>query len=133
MSEQTASEALDGVPAVFRLPASKKSLAQNQFQFQLVEDGPVLSIPKLKYIRPSLAVKIEEMPLQQALVLLFDEFHPGLLDEFDDSEQFEAFTRAWAVASGITIPESKPSSDSSENTEGQQNITSSNEDTTSTN
>lgn len=127
MTEQTASEALDGVPAIYRLPASKKSLAQNQFQFQLVEDGPVLSIPKLKYIKPSLAVKIEEMPLQQAVIALFDEFHPGLFDEFEDSEQFEEFTRAWAKASGITIPESKPSSDSSENTEGQPNTTSSNE------
>lgn len=127
MSEQTTSEALDGVPAVYRLPASKKSLKQNQFEFQLVEDGPILSIPKLKFVKPALAVKIEELPLQQAVVLLFDHFHPGLLDEFEDSEQFEHFTRAWAKASGISIPESKPSSDSSENTEGQSSTTSSNE------
>ena len=89
MSEQTASEALDGVPAVYRLPASRKSLKQNQFEFQLVEDGPVHTIPKLKFVKPALAVKLEVVPLQQAVVMLFEEFQPGLLDEFEDSEQFE--------------------------------------------
>lgn len=129
MTEQTASEALDGVPAVYRLPASKKSLKQNQFEFQLVEGGPLYSIPKLKYVKPGLAVKLEDMPLQQAVVALFEEFQPGLLDEFEDGEQFEDFTRAWAKASGISLGESKPSSDSSESTEGQSNTTSSNEGT----
>lgn len=121
---QNASEALDGVPAIFRLPASKKSLAQNQFQFQLEEGGEVFSIPKLKFLKPSLAVEIEEMPLQKAVVHLFETFHPGLFDTFEDSDQLEAFTLAWARASGINLGESKPSSDSSENTEGQPNTTS---------
>lgn len=122
--EQTASEALDGVPAVYRLPASKKSLKQNQFEFLLPDDDTLYSIPKLKYLKPSLAVKIEDLPLQEAVILLFEEFHPGLFERFEDSEQFEHFTRAWALASGINLPESKPSSDSSENTEGQPNTTS---------
>lgn len=126
MSEQPISEALDGVPAVYRLPASKKSLKQNQFEFQLVEDGPILSMPKLKFIRPKLAVEIEELPLQQAVLRLFEEFHPGLIDQFEDSEQFEDFTRNWALASGIDLGKSKPSSDSSESTEGQPSTTSGN-------
>lgn len=124
-SDQSATEALDDVPAVFHLPASKKSLAQNQFRFSLPSDpSKVLSIPKLRFLKPSLAVKIEEMPLQQAVLLLFEEFHKGLLEEFEDSDQLEAFTRAWAKASGINLGESKPSSDSSESTEGQPNTTS---------
>jgi hypothetical protein len=132
-NEQPIGEALDGVPAVYRLPASKKSLKQNQFEFQLVEDGPIYSIPKLKFVKPSLAVQIEDLPLQVAVVRLFDEFHPGLFESFEDADQLEGFTRAWATASGINIPESKPSSDSSDNTEGLPNTSSSNEGTTSTN
>lgn len=126
-TDQPASEVLDGVPAVYRLPASKKSLKQNQFEFQLVEDGPVLSMPKLKFIRPKLAMEIEELPLQAAVLRLFEEFHPGLIDQFEDAVQFEEFTRAWALASGISLGESKPSSDSSESTEGQSSTSSSNE------
>jgi len=124
--EQTATEALDGVPAIFQLPASKKSLAQNQFRFALPWDEPgvVHSIPKLRFLKPSLAVKIESMRLQDAVTLLLDEFEPGLLDKLEDVEQLEALVVAWAKASGITVGESKPSSDSSENTEGQPNTTS---------
>jgi len=123
--EQTASEALDGVPAVFRLPASKKSLAQNQFRFVLPDEpDTVYSIPKLRFLRPSLAVKIESMRVNDAVVELLEEFQPGLLDKLDDVDQLEALVLGWAQASGITLGESKPSSDSSENTEGQPNTTS---------
>jgi len=118
MTEQTASEAIDGVPAIFRLPASKASLAQNQFRFQLPGEDRVRSIPKLKFLKPSLAVKIETMPIQAAVVELFTVYEPDLLDKFEGIDQLEVFAEAWATASGITLGESKPSSDSSENTEG---------------
>lgn len=116
--EQSASEALDGVPAVFMVPASKASLHQNQFRFQLPDEDRVRSIPKLKFLKPSLAVKIEAMGVQEAVIELFTIYEPDLLDRFDGLDQLEAFTEAWAAASGITLGESKPSSDSSENTEG---------------
>lgn len=123
--EQTASEALDGVPAVFRLPASKKSLDQNQFKFTLPgDDDKVYSIPKLRFLKPSLAVRIESMRVNDAVVELLETFHPGLLEMLEDVDQLEALVLAWAKASGITLGESKPSSDSSENTEGQPNTTS---------
>jgi hypothetical protein len=116
--EQTPSEALDGVPAVFKLPASKASLAQNRFRFQLPDEDHVRSIPKLKFLKPSVAVKIETMALQEAVIELFTMYEPDLLDRLDGLDQLEVFTQAWAEASGIALGESKPSSDSSENTEG---------------
>lgn len=116
--EQTPSEALDGVPAVFRVPASKASLEQNRFRFQLPDEDRIRSIPKLKFLKPSLAVRIEDMPLQQAVIELFTVYEKDLLDRLDGIDQLESFVLAWAEASGIALGESKPSSDSSENTEG---------------
>jgi len=109
--DQSASEALDGAPAIYRLPASKASLHQNQFRFQIPGEDRIRSIPKLKFLKPSLAVKIETMPIQQAVVELFNTYEPDLLDRFESLDQLEAFAEAWATASGITLGESKPSSD----------------------
>ncbi|QDH48917.1 tail assembly chaperone [Arthrobacter phage Gisselle] len=110
--EQPISEILDDVPAVYRVPASKASLHQNQFRFQLPGEDHIRSIPKLKYLKPSIAIQVEGMPVQQALQLLFSLYQPGLIDEFDDMEQLEGVIQAWAKASGVSLGESKPSSDS---------------------
>src|SRR4029453_6580044 len=110
--EQPISEVLDNVPAIFRVPASKASLHQNQFRFQLPGEDKIRSIPKLKFLKPSIAVQVEGMPVQQALQLLFSLYEPGLIDEFDDMEQLEGVIQAWANASGVSLGESKPSSNS---------------------
>ncbi|ALY08927.1 tail assembly chaperone [Arthrobacter phage Savage2526] len=110
--EQPISEVLDNVPSVYRVPASKASLHQNQFRFQLPGEDNVRSIPKLKYLKPSIAIQVEGMPVQQALQLLFSLYQPGLIDEFDDMEQLEGVIKAWADASGVSLGESKPSSNS---------------------
>lgn len=116
--EQTASEALDGVPAIFQLPASKASLEQNRFRFQLPGEDKIRSMPKFKYLSPKLAVTIEGMAIQTAVVELLGTYEPDLLDNLEGIDQLEALVEAWAAASGIALGESKPSSDSSENTEG---------------
>lgn len=118
MTEQTASEALDGVPAIYRLPASKASLEQNQFRFQLPDEDRVRSLPKFKFLKPHLAVRIEGMPVQQAVVELLGTYETDLLEKLDGLDQLEGLVEAWAAASGISLGESKPSSDSSESTEG---------------
>lgn len=116
--EQPVSEVLDGVPAIFRLPASKASLAQNQFRFQLPDEEHVRSIPKLQFLKPALAVRIEDMPIQQAVVELFTVYETDLLDRLEGLDQLEPLVDAWATASGISLGESKPSSEQSETTEG---------------
>lgn len=116
--EQSVSEVLDAVPAIFKLPASKASLAQNQFRFQLPDEEQVRSIPKLQYLKPSLAVQIESMPIQEAVVQLFTIYETDLLDRLEGLDQLESLTEAWAAASGISLGESKPSSEQSESTEG---------------
>ncbi|ALY09794.1 tail assembly chaperone [Arthrobacter phage Preamble] len=110
--EQPISEILDDVPAVYRVPSSKASLHQNQFRFQLPNEDHVRSIPKLKFLKPKIAIQVEGMPVQQALQLLFSLYQPGLIDEFEDMEQLEGVIQAWAKASGVSLGESKPSSDS---------------------
>lgn len=132
MTDQTAHEAFDDVPAVFRLPASKKSLDQNQFKFQLPGEDRVRSVPKLKFLRPSLAIRFQDMAIQDAVLELFGLFEPDVIEKLDDMDQFEQLMVGWAKASGITLGESLPSSDSSESTEGQPNTTSGNTDSTST-
>ncbi|ALY09970.1 tail assembly chaperone [Arthrobacter phage Pumancara] len=110
--DQPISEVLDGVPSVYRVPASKASLHQNQFRFQLPGEDRVRSIPKLKYLKPKIAIQVEGMPVQAALQLLFSLYEPGLIDEFEDMEQLEGVIKAWADASGVSLGESQPSSNS---------------------
>ncbi|ALY09795.1 tail assembly chaperone [Arthrobacter phage Preamble] len=101
--EQPISEILDDVPAVYRVPSSKASLHQNQFRFQLPNEDHVRSIPKLKFLKPKIAIQVEGMPVQQALQLLFSLYQPGLIDEFEDMEQLEGVIQAWAKASGVSL------------------------------
>ncbi|AZS10391.1 tail assembly chaperone [Arthrobacter phage Supakev] len=100
---QPISEVLDQVPAIYRVPASKASLAQNQFRFQLPNEDKIRSIPKLKYLKPKIAMQVEGMPVQQALQLLFSLYEPDLINEFDDMEQLEGVIQAWAAASGVSL------------------------------
>ncbi|AOZ65058.1 tail assembly chaperone [Arthrobacter phage Lakshmi] len=100
---QPISEVLDEVPAIYRVPASKASLHQNQFRFQLPGEDKIRSIPKLKFLKPKIAMQVEGMPVQAALQLLFSLYEPGLIDEFDDMEQLEGVLQSWAKASGVSL------------------------------
>ncbi len=46
---------------VFQVPKSKASIKQNRFEFQMPGSDKTYSIPLLKFIRPSLTVKIGEL------------------------------------------------------------------------
>ena len=107
--EQTLTEAIENVPAVYRVPASKASLDQNRFKFQLPDEDKPRSIPKLQFLKPRIAVRIEGMKMSDALILLVEEYHPDLIDRLDGLDQLEGLMEAWQKASGISVGESKPS------------------------
>lgn len=110
---QPATQVLDGVPTVYRVPKSKASLAQNQFRFQLEseveklgeEKAPVRAIPLIKYLPPSLALKVEMMTPQQAIIEIFDVYEKDVLDNFEGLDELEDVVKAWGAASGITLGE----------------------------
>lgn len=107
-----ATQVLDGVPTVYRVPRSKASLAQNRFQFQLESEidklgdkAPVRVIPLIKYLPPSLALKVEMMTPQQAIIAIFDVYEKDVLDNFEGLDELEDVVKAWGAASGITLGE----------------------------
>lgn len=94
---------------VFEVPKSKASINQNRFEFKFPGSQKKYSVPLLKYIRPALALRFEEMTETEAIVAIFEEYFPGqdLFAKFESGEQFEAFMEAWQEASGITLGESE--------------------------
>lgn len=98
----------------FQVPASKASINQNRFEFEL--DGKSYSIPKLQYIKPSLMKRLNGQDAEMLVLSLVDEYHEGLSDEFDSLDQMLALYEAWAEASGLTVGESSGSGVSSSST-----------------
>lgn len=99
---------------VYEVPKSKASIAQNRFEFKVPSDRKTYSIPLLKFIRPATAVEIEPLSWREAVEAIYADSYAGesLLAKFDEGEQFEAWLAAYQEASGITLGESKASSDS---------------------
>lgn len=97
---------------VYQVPASKASLKQNRFEFQIPGSKKIYSVPLLKFLKPALAFRIESATEVEAASALFDEYLPEALEKFEDGEQLGAFMQAWAEASGVTVGESKASADS---------------------
>jgi hypothetical protein len=97
---------------VYQVPASKASIKQNRFEFQLPGSKKVHSVPLLKYLKPSLALELEEASELAAAKILFNEYLPEAFPQFEDAEQLEAFLEAWKDASGIGVGESGASADS---------------------
>lgn len=98
----------------YQVPPSKASIKQNQFEFKLPGDRKTYSIPKLQYLKPSLIDRFEDgsTPKTDLLRSIFDHYHPGLWESFDDLDQARGFFDAWGEASGITAGESSASTDS---------------------
>jgi hypothetical protein len=100
---------------VYTVPASKASIKQNRFEFKVPGDRKVYSVPKMKFLKPSLILDIDqEQKKSGVLRRLLEVYHPGLFDQFDDISQVEALYNAWGEASGIQVGESSGSTDSSE-------------------
>lgn len=97
------------LPTVFLVPASKASLKQNRFRFQLPGSETVHEVPLLKFLPPRLILSSEEMSEVAFAQVLFTEFMPEAFDAFEDAEQLQAFMAAWGEASGITAGESEAS------------------------
>lgn len=94
----------------FEVPASKKSIAQNRFEFTL--DDRTYSIPLLKFATVEAAEALEEDRTVRAVMLACETEEAADAVRSLDGEQFNALVSAWAEASGITVPESLASTDS---------------------
>lgn len=98
---------------MFEVPAPKRSMKQNLFQFKMPGDEKVYELPKLQYLKPSLVDKLDGGQKIEVIRGITDEYIPGLFDQFDDSEQLIALYEAWAKESGISLGESSGSAESS--------------------
>lgn len=99
----------------YSVPASKRSLAQNRFEFTLPGEKTKHSIPLAKYLSTG---QIEEIAKQDQVGLVEI---LGIFDEKDvpkktrdavrtlDQEQLEGLMQAWQQESGITVGESSAS------------------------
>lgn len=117
---------------VFKVPASKASIKQNQFEFELDVDGKKkkFSLPKMQYISSDLRERMQsvgasiksavdaggtpdpEVAAEMGKIQreLFEKYVPDLY-RFVSDDQLEAIQEAWQEASGITVGESSPSAD----------------------
>lgn len=97
---------------VYEIPKSKASIGQNRFEFRFPDSDRVHSVPLLKYLKPSLAMQIVESSEMVGARMLLDTYLGETFEDFEDSEQLQAFMAAWQEASGIALGESQASSSS---------------------
>jgi hypothetical protein len=98
---------------VFQVPPSKASVKQNRFEFQLPGSKKTYSVPKLQYVKPSLALQFDELTEVQIANLLFGEYLPDVFPLLEDATQLEALLEAWKAASeGVGVGESEASAGS---------------------
>lgn len=95
----------------FKVPESKRSIAQNRFEFEL-PDGTEVSIPKAKYMTVG---QVEKMSMLQGelkitdILELFGDMGAADAVRSLDIEQMTALMEAWQADSGISLGESKAS------------------------
>jgi len=98
---------------VYQVPPSKASVKQNRFEFGLPGSKKVYSVPKLQFVKPSLALTFGELTEVQVANLLFAEYLPEVFPLLEDGSQLEALLNAWKEASeGVGVGESSASADS---------------------
>jgi len=99
----------------FEVPASKRSLKQNQFLFKVPGNRKQFSVVKAKYIPVGLIEKLSGTEKAVSIKDLLELFGGGEASEAVrdlDSEQLNALTVAWQKDSGISVGESSASTDS---------------------
>lgn len=95
---------------VYQVPASKASIKQNRFEFQLPGSKKIHSVPKLQFVKPALALSFGELTEVQVANLLFNEYLPEVFPLLEDGSQLEALLNAWKEASeGVGVGESSAS------------------------
>ena len=98
---------------VYEVPKGKASLKQNRFEFKMPGKTKVYSVPKLEFMKPSLALQLEgDITGAAAARLLFGEYLPEAFESFEDGQQLQDFMAAWAEASGVSLGESGASPES---------------------
>lgn len=96
----------------YEVPRSKKSLAQNRFEFTIEGSKKKYSIPLLKFLKPDLVLSLESMTQAIAMKTLLETEAPGILEVIEDMDQLENLFVAWGEASGVTMGESSASLES---------------------
>lgn len=95
---------------VYQVPASKASIKQNRFEFQLPGSKKTYSVPKLQFVKPALALSFGDLTEVQVANLLFNEYLPEVFPQLEDGSQLEALLNAWKEASeGVGVGESSAS------------------------
>lgn len=94
---------------MFQVPASKRSIKQNRFEFEV--DGEQYEVPLLKYLPAAAAEAMEAGKSVTALMMATDTDSAKAALRSLDGEQLEALFDAWQEASGIEVGESPASSD----------------------
>jgi hypothetical protein len=101
---------------MYVVPESKRSLAQNQFEFT-APDGVTYRIPKAKYMKTGDVERLAAMGDQNVKITdLLDLFGEGAAAKAVrelDVEQLQGLMEAWQQDSGITVGESSASTPSS--------------------
>jgi hypothetical protein len=92
---------------VYQVPTSQASIKQNRFEFSLPGSKKVYSVPKLQFVKPSLALSFGEMSEVQVANALFTEYLPEAFPLLEDSSQLQALMEAWqAESEGVGVGES---------------------------
>lgn len=99
---------------VYEVPKSQASIAQNRFEFAFPPAKKKYSIPLLKYLKPVVAMRVEDLNWREAIKVILDDCYPDddLMAKFDEGEQFGAWLEAYHKASDFSLGESEASSDS---------------------
>ena len=100
----------------FKVPDSKRSIAQNRFEFKVPGNRKTFSVPRAKYLTIGQVEKLSELGdnlNMTDLLALFDE--PEALEAARglDIEQLQALMEAWQEDSGLTLGESEASEQTS--------------------
>ena len=88
---------------MFKVPASKKSIKQNRFEFEL--DGRQYDIPLLKFAPVAAAELLEQGKQIAALMMMLNDDSAAEAVRSLDGDQFGALMDAWAEASGVDAGE----------------------------
>ena len=94
----------------FQIPASKRSIKQNRFEFKV--GNKTHSIPLLKFLPVRAAELFENGKNLAGLIAAADEDATREVIRDLDGEQLEALIEAWQEASGVEVGESSASSES---------------------
>ena len=94
----------------FSVPASKKSIKQNRFEFEI--GGEKYDVPLLKFAPVGAMEAFEADKNTTGMILVADSERARDAIRTLDGSQIEGLMKAWGEASDITPGESQGSSDS---------------------